>query len=127
MSESSLFSLFVVISCGDPGPIGNGIYIGNEFIFNKTVHYRCNPGYVMEPPGSSTLRCSKDGTWNRTKPSCRGKFIIQTYRKYSYPRFFLYSQRGQHFLSPCKQHHFKRYTNIVEFLASQHQKPFRCF
>ncbi|RXN27609.1 CUB and sushi domain-containing 1-like protein [Labeo rohita] len=60
-----------VISCGDPGPIGNGIYIGNEFIFNKTVHYRCNPGYVMEPPGSSTLRCSKDGTWNRTKPSCR--------------------------------------------------------
>ncbi|KTG02859.1 hypothetical protein cypCar_00029462, partial [Cyprinus carpio] len=60
-----------IISCGDPGPIANGIYIGNEFIFNKTVHYRCNPGYVMEPPGSSTLRCSKDGTWNQTKPSCR--------------------------------------------------------
>ncbi|KTG44097.1 hypothetical protein cypCar_00037646, partial [Cyprinus carpio] len=61
----------IVISCGDPGPIANGIYIGNEFIFNKTVHYRCNPGYVMEPPSSSTLRCSKDGTWNQTKPSCR--------------------------------------------------------
>lgn len=76
---SSLFSRFAVISCGEPGPIGNGIYIGNEFIFNKTVHYRCNPGYVMEPSGSSTLRCSKDGSWNQTKPSCRGKLNFQMY------------------------------------------------
>ncbi|XP_066534535.1 CUB and sushi domain-containing protein 1a [Hoplias malabaricus] len=60
-----------VISCGDPGPIANGIYMGNEFTFNKTVRYRCNPGYIMDPLGLDTLHCSKDGSWNQTKPSCR--------------------------------------------------------
>ncbi|XP_035256647.1 CUB and sushi domain-containing protein 1a isoform X1 [Anguilla anguilla] len=60
-----------VISCGDPGPVANGIYIGSEFTFNKTIKYHCNPGYIMEPVGSSTLLCTKDGTWNQTKPSCR--------------------------------------------------------
>ncbi|KAJ8250433.1 hypothetical protein COCON_G00223550 [Conger conger] len=60
-----------VISCGDPGSVANGIYIGNEFTFNKTVKYHCNPGYIMEPVGSSTLLCTKDGTWNQTKPNCR--------------------------------------------------------
>ncbi|KAI1894595.1 hypothetical protein AGOR_G00117390 [Albula goreensis] len=60
-----------VISCGDPGALANGIYIGNEFTFNKTIKYHCNPGYIMEPEGSSTLLCTKDGTWNHTKPSCK--------------------------------------------------------
>ncbi|MBN3309505.1 CSMD1 protein, partial [Amia calva] len=60
-----------VIGCGDPGPVANGIYIGDEFSFNKTVYYQCNPGYIMETATSSTLLCTKDGTWNQIKPSCR--------------------------------------------------------
>ncbi|XP_047218456.1 CUB and sushi domain-containing protein 1-like [Girardinichthys multiradiatus] len=60
-----------VISCGDPGPIANGIYLGREFTFNHTVAYRCNPGYLMEPAGCSVLSCTKDGAWNQTKPSCK--------------------------------------------------------
>ncbi|MGH0144612.1 UNVERIFIED_CONTAM: hypothetical protein FKN15_003784 [Acipenser sinensis] len=60
-----------VISCEDPGALANGIQIGNEFSFNKTVHYQCHPGYKMEPTISSTLLCTKDGSWNQTKPVCK--------------------------------------------------------
>nr|XP_033792232.1 CUB and sushi domain-containing protein 1 [Geotrypetes seraphini] len=60
-----------VISCGNPGSLANGIEFGNDFTFNKTITYQCNPGYVMEPAKSSTLLCTKDGTWNQTKPICK--------------------------------------------------------
>ncbi|XP_010018280.1 PREDICTED: CUB and sushi domain-containing protein 1-like, partial [Nestor notabilis] len=60
-----------VISCGDPGALANGIQFGNDFTFNKTVSYQCNPGYLMEPASSSTMRCIKDSTWNQSKPICK--------------------------------------------------------
>ncbi|XP_025933967.1 CUB and sushi domain-containing protein 1 [Apteryx rowi] len=60
-----------VISCGDPGALANGIQFGNDFTFNKTVSYQCNPGYLMEPAGSSTMRCVKDSAWNQSKPICK--------------------------------------------------------
>ncbi|XP_037549410.1 CUB and sushi domain-containing protein 1 [Nematolebias whitei] len=60
-----------VIGCGDPGPVANGIYFGSDFTFNHTISYRCNPGHLMELPGPGVLRCTKDGTWNQTKPSCK--------------------------------------------------------
>ncbi|KAM6977905.1 CUB and sushi domain-containing protein 1-like [Aplochiton taeniatus] len=62
-----------VISCGDPGPIANGIYSGSDFSFNQSVEFRCNPGYLMEAGGEgrATLLCTKDGSWNQTKPTCR--------------------------------------------------------
>lgn len=62
----------LVISCGDPGALANGIQFGSDFTFNKTVSYQCNPGYLMEPPSSSTMRCIKDSTWNQSKPICKG-------------------------------------------------------
>ncbi|XP_054992155.1 CUB and sushi domain-containing protein 1 isoform X1 [Sorex araneus] len=60
-----------VISCGDPGGLANGLQFGTDFTFNKTVSYQCNPGFLMEPAGAPALRCTKDGTWNHSKPRCR--------------------------------------------------------
>lgn len=66
----------LVISCGDPGGLANGIQFGNDFTFNKTVSYQCNPGYLMDPASSSTMRCIKDSTWNQSKPICKGLNLI---------------------------------------------------
>ncbi|XP_010831715.1 PREDICTED: CUB and sushi domain-containing protein 1-like [Bison bison bison] len=60
-----------VISCGDPGTLAKGIQFGTDFTFNKTVSYQCNPGYTMEPATSPTIRCTKDSTWNHSKPTCK--------------------------------------------------------
>uniref|UniRef100_A0A2I3GDK1 CUB and Sushi multiple domains 1 n=1 Tax=Nomascus leucogenys TaxID=61853 RepID=A0A2I3GDK1_NOMLE len=66
-----------IISCGDPGTLANGIQFGNDFTFNKTVSYQCNPGYLMEPVTSATIRCTKDGTWNQSKPVCKAVLCPQ--------------------------------------------------
>ncbi|XP_032960426.1 CUB and sushi domain-containing protein 1 [Rhinolophus ferrumequinum] len=60
-----------VISCGDPGTVANGIQFGTDFTFNQTVSYQCDPGYVMDPATSPTIRCTKDSTWNHSKPVCK--------------------------------------------------------
>ncbi|KAM9317096.1 CUB and sushi domain-containing protein 1 [Gastrophryne carolinensis] len=66
-----------VISCEDPGPIANGFRVGEDFLFNKTVTYQCNPGYLRDPLGASPMLCSKDGTWNQTKPTCKAIYCGQ--------------------------------------------------
>ncbi|XP_043915904.1 CUB and sushi domain-containing protein 1-like [Protopterus annectens] len=60
-----------VITCGDPGVPANGIRIGSEFAYNKTVTFQCVPGFRMDSERSSTLICTKDRTWNGTKPVCK--------------------------------------------------------
>ncbi|CAG5854549.1 unnamed protein product [Menidia menidia] len=62
-----------VISCGNPGPIAYGTYLGSEFTYNHTLTYRCNPGHLMEPAGAgrNILSCTKEGSWNQTKPTCK--------------------------------------------------------
>lgn len=54
-------------------------------------------------------------------PKCTGSIFS--------PQFFLCGQRGHHSCHSANSimRAFKRYTNTVEFLESQHQKPFRCF
>lgn len=64
-----------VINCGDPGVPANGIRLGNDFTYNKTVVFQCTPGYTMESDRASSLTCTKDRTWNGTKPACKGKAV----------------------------------------------------
>ncbi|XP_075409854.1 CUB and sushi domain-containing protein 2 isoform X3 [Tenrec ecaudatus] len=61
----------IVINCGDPGIPANGLRLGNDFRYNKTVTYQCVPGHMMESHRVSVLSCTKDRTWNGTKPVCR--------------------------------------------------------
>ncbi|XP_030679232.1 CUB and sushi domain-containing protein 2 isoform X5 [Nomascus leucogenys] len=61
----------LVINCGDPGIPANGLRLGNDFRYNKTVTYQCVPGYMMESHRVSVLSCTKDRTWNGTKPVCK--------------------------------------------------------
>nr|XP_048681763.1 CUB and sushi domain-containing protein 2 isoform X3 [Caretta caretta] len=60
-----------VINCGDPGVPANGFRLGNDFNYNKTVAFQCIPGYMMESDRASSLICTKDRTWNGTKPVCK--------------------------------------------------------
>lgn len=79
----------LVISCGDPGTLPNGVQFGTDFTFNKTVSYQCNPGYLMEPVSACVIRCTKDGTWNQSKPVCKGggPFYFEEYRSLFRARF----------------------------------------
>uniref|UniRef100_G3NWU6 CUB and Sushi multiple domains 2 n=1 Tax=Gasterosteus aculeatus aculeatus TaxID=481459 RepID=G3NWU6_GASAC len=60
-----------VINCGDPGVPANGLRLGNDFIYNLTVSFQCSPGFTMDADRASTLICTKDRTWNGTKPHCK--------------------------------------------------------
>ncbi|XP_041089827.1 CUB and sushi domain-containing protein 2-like [Polyodon spathula] len=60
-----------VINCGDPGIPANGLRVGSEFTYNRTVSFQCLPGYSMDSDRASTLLCTKDRTWNGTKPICK--------------------------------------------------------
>ncbi|XP_041439963.1 CUB and sushi domain-containing protein 2 isoform X1 [Xenopus laevis] len=60
-----------VINCGDPGIPANGIRLDHDFQYNHTVSFQCLPGYMMESDKAPILLCTKDRTWNGTKPLCK--------------------------------------------------------
>lgn len=68
---------FAVINCGDPGVPANGVRFGSDFTYNHTVSFQCSPGYTMDADRASSLTCTKDRTWNGTKPHCRGIFVFR--------------------------------------------------
>lgn len=64
-----------VINCGDPGVPANGVRLGSDFTYNHTVSFQCSPGFNMDADRASTLICTKDRTWNGTKPLCKGEVV----------------------------------------------------
>lgn len=89
--KNPFFLSSLVINCGDPGALANGIQFGNDFTFNKTVSYQCNPGYLMEPASSSTMRCVKDSTWNQSKPICKGELLNLIVNKYCFDTYVIFT------------------------------------
>ncbi|ETE71248.1 CUB and sushi domain-containing protein 2, partial [Ophiophagus hannah] len=89
-----------VINCGDPGVPANGIRMGNDFTYNKTVTFQCMPAIICKSPqivsngrvmgsdfswGSSisytclegyqlslaaVLTCEGNGSWSGEIPQC---------------------------------------------------------
>uniref|UniRef100_A0AAZ3QFV8 CUB and Sushi multiple domains 2 n=1 Tax=Oncorhynchus tshawytscha TaxID=74940 RepID=A0AAZ3QFV8_ONCTS len=53
------------------GVPANGLRLGSEFTYNSTVSFQCAPGFTMDADRASTLVCTKDRTWNGTKPQCK--------------------------------------------------------
>lgn len=71
-TQSFSASSYLVINCGDSGVPANGLRLGSDFTYGSTVSFQCSPGFTMDADRASTLICTKDRTWNGTKPVCRG-------------------------------------------------------
>ena len=56
-------------SCGNPGTIRRGYFIGSDFSIGSTVEYKCARGYKLHGPAISV--CKKHGTWT-ARPACIG-------------------------------------------------------
>lgn len=97
LSFKYLFFFFKpVINCGDPGVSANGVRLGSDFTYNHTVSFQCSPGFTMDADRASTLICTKDRTWNGTKPLCKGKVMDYKSRYVTFDIYFLYDIANPH-------------------------------
>ena len=65
------YDLFLVVSCGDPGELSNGVIYGNTFTYQSRVVLECDPQYRLV--GDLTRTCQADGSWSGTQPTCQRK------------------------------------------------------
>ena len=74
LNSLNLFKLFLflVTSCGNPGTIRRGYFIGSDFSIGSTVEYKCARGYKLHGPAISV--CKKHGTWT-AQPVCVGMLM----------------------------------------------------
>uniref|UniRef100_UPI001EAF2975 CUB and sushi domain-containing protein 3-like n=1 Tax=Oncorhynchus gorbuscha TaxID=8017 RepID=UPI001EAF2975 len=61
----------LLISCVDPGVPANGLRFGEDFTVGHNVTFMCQPGYLIEAGGTTTLTCTHNGTWSATTPICK--------------------------------------------------------
>ncbi|XP_067016808.1 sushi, von Willebrand factor type A, EGF and pentraxin domain-containing protein 1-like isoform X2 [Acropora muricata] len=57
-----------VVDCGKPQQPKNGRYIGNLTIFQSSISYECDDGYVLQ--GSETRMCTSDKNWSGRDVTC---------------------------------------------------------
>ncbi|XP_033119931.1 uncharacterized protein LOC117119232 [Anneissia japonica] len=55
--------------CSDPGPIDNGIRVGNDFSYGSNVSFFCDSNYYLGA-GSARRVCHSCGEWSGSQPNC---------------------------------------------------------
>ncbi|XP_029470754.1 sushi, von Willebrand factor type A, EGF and pentraxin domain-containing protein 1 [Rhinatrema bivittatum] len=58
----------IPISCSHPPTPKNGHVIGNEYTFQKHIHYSCNEGFLLD--GDRLAICLANGSWSTVTPVC---------------------------------------------------------
>ncbi|ELT94705.1 hypothetical protein CAPTEDRAFT_131340, partial [Capitella teleta] len=58
------------VSCGDPPAVPNAAPDGSSFLFEDTVRYACQDGYVGTP---QNITCDSDGAWENITLDCQRK------------------------------------------------------
>ncbi|GAB6024202.1 hypothetical protein CHUAL_008903 [Chamberlinius hualienensis] len=59
----------IEIDCGTPGPLYNGILMGNSTVQNSVINFRCNDGMKFEGVAKFTT-CQESGQWSNPLPKC---------------------------------------------------------
>ena len=67
------FYFFLVVNCGAPPAVPNGIIHGTDYSYNAKVTYSCVASN-FKLSGSQERTCQGDGLWSGTQPACLGKF-----------------------------------------------------
>lgn len=85
-----------VTSCGNPGTIRHGYFIGSDFSVGKTVKYRCSRGYKLRGPVVSV--CKNHGIWSK-RPECIDKKVMDVDEATAFIRHSLLDNYFKHLCS----------------------------
>lgn len=75
-----LFRLFCImflsaVDCGQPNPLNNGSFIGENTVYPNFVTHQCDEGFILR--GSPNIKCQTNGTWSRTSSFCEGIIVYE--------------------------------------------------
>ncbi|KAK6179269.1 hypothetical protein SNE40_011671 [Patella caerulea] len=66
---SDMIPSCVIVSCGEPGAVLNGVFIGSVYTFGSSIKYSCSDGYVLV--GVTERLCGAGGDWSDSSPICQ--------------------------------------------------------
>lgn len=74
---------FPVMSCGMPVPPVNGSIVGQDFSLGAKATYRCNPGFRLSGPITTSVICQESGRWSPIEAPLR---CVREYLSYCQTR-----------------------------------------
>lgn len=74
-----MFIVFVAMDCGSLSVPMNGSSSGNSTVFPNSVHFQCDPGFLLN--GSAIRTCQANGTWGGLESLCIGTFEAEKEKK----------------------------------------------